>query len=152
MFWICFFVVVVLDQAIKYAVIANMQLGQSLPLIDGLVYATYVLNKGAAFSILQGQRWFFVVLTLVVLAIVLWFVRSVPKSDKLLRIALALFCGGALGNFIDRARFGAVTDFIDFRFFPVFNIADSCIVVGVILLSWCLLIRSPKGDAIRGDK
>lgn len=142
MFWICFVLVVLLDQSVKYAVSAHMQLGQSLPLVEGLVYFTYVLNKGAAFSILQGQRWFFLIITVGVIAVLLWYVRGVPKHDKLLRTALALFCGGALGNFIDRLRVGAVTDFIDFRFFPIFNVADSCIVIGVILLGWCLLIRS----------
>ena len=139
MFWICFILAVLADQATKYAVSANMQLGQSLPLLDGLVYATYVLNKGAAFSILQGQRWFFLVMTPAVIGLVLWNMRTIPKSDRLIQAALALFCGGALGNFIDRLRFGAVTDFIDFRFFPVFNVADSCIVIGVILLCWRML-------------
>ena len=149
MFWICFVVVVLLDQASKYLIGANMQLGQSLPIVEGLVYATYVRNPGAAFSILQGQRWFFLLMTPLVLAVMLWFLRGVPKNDKLQRIALALFCGGALGNYIDRLRFGAVTDFIDFRFFPVFNVADSCIVIGVFLLGWCLLIRNrdKKGGA-----
>jgi signal peptidase II len=127
-----------------------MQLGQSLPLIDGLLYVTYVLNKGAAFSILQGHRWLFLVITPVVLAVMLLFARVVPKSDRLLRIALSLFCGGALGNFIDRLRLGAVTDFIDFRFFPVFNVADSCIVIGVALLGWCVLVRAKKDNAMGG--
>ena len=147
MFWICLLAVVALDQVIKFAVSANMHLGESLPLIEGLVYVTYVLNTGAAFSILQGQRWFFLVITPVVLAVLLWYVRGVPKKDKLQQLALALFCGGALGNFIDRLRFGAVTDFIDFRFFPVFNVADSCIVVGAILLGWRLLAGLKKNDA-----
>jgi signal peptidase II len=147
MFWICAVLAVLLDQAAKYAVAAFMQLGQSLPLIDGLVYLTYVMNKGAAFSILQGQRWFFLALTPLVLAGALWFMRGVPKSDRLLRCAMALFCGGALGNFIDRLRYGAVTDFIDFRFFPIFNVADSCIVVGVILVCWRMLLSAKKDGA-----
>ncbi|MCL1975474.1 MAG: signal peptidase II [Firmicutes bacterium] len=156
MFWICFALVVLCDQGIKYVIGANMQLGQSLPLIKGLVDITYVLNKGAAFSILQGQRWIFIITTLAVLVAILWFMRSVSKNDKLLRAALALFCGGALGNFIDRLRVGAVTDFIDFHFFPIFNIADSCIVIGAALLGWCLLIRSKaqvvkEGIDVRAD-
>jgi signal peptidase II len=147
LFWFCLLLVVALDQAAKYLVAAHMWQGQSLPLIEGLVYATYVMNKGAAFSILQGQRWLFLATTPVVLAVILWYMRGVSKSDRLIRIALALFCGGALGNYIDRLRFGAVTDFIDFRFFPVFNVADSCIVVGVIILGWCLFFRAKKDDA-----
>ena len=146
MFWLCLLFVVLLDQIVKYLVSANMHLGESQPLVEGLVYLTYVRNSGAAFSILQGQRWLFLVITPAVLGVMLWYIRGVPKSDKLLRLALALFCGGALGNYLDRLRFGAVTDFIDFRFFPVFNVADSCIVIGVALLGWCILIRSKKDD------
>ena len=150
MFWMWLSLAVLLDQAFKYLVTSNMQLGQSLPLIEGVVYATYVMNKGAAFSILQGWRWFFLLTTPVVFIGILWFAHSVPKSDKLLKTALALFCGGALGNYIDRLRFGAVTDFIDFRFFPIFNIADSCIVIGVILLGWRFLLRAEK-NSVKGD-
>ncbi|MCL1816119.1 MAG: signal peptidase II [Clostridiales bacterium] len=150
MFWICIAAVVILDQLTKYAVAANLALGQSWPLIDGVVYFTYVMNKGAAFSLLQGQRWFFIVITIVVLAVMLWFARGIPKSDRLLQSTLALFCGGALGNLIDRLRFGAVTDFIDFRFFPIFNVADSCIVIGAFLLGFCMLIR-PKIGATKDD-
>ena len=136
---------VIADQGVKYLVSVNLQLGQSLTLVEGLVDITYVLNKGAAFSILQGQRLIFIVITPLVIAALLWFVRGVPKNDRVFRTALALFCGGALGNFIDRLRVGAVTDFIDFHFFPIFNVADSCIVIGVALLSWCMFIRSkPK--------
>jgi len=150
MFWICTFLVAALDQAVKYVVSSHMHLGQSLPLIDGLVYATYVLNDGAAFSILQGQRWFFLATTPLILGGMLWFMRSVPKSDRLLKTAMALFCGGALGNYLDRLRWGAVTDFIDFRFFPVFNVADSCIVIGVVLLGWRMFTRAKK-DGAKGD-
>jgi signal peptidase II len=151
MFWSCVALVILLDQVIKYLVVTHIQLGQSLPLIDGLVYLTYVLNQGAAFSILQGQRWIFLAITPLALAAALWFMRDVPKNDRLRRVALALFCGGALGNFIDRLRFGAVTDFIDFRFFPIFNVADSCIVIGVALLSWSLFISPQKGGVKGGD-
>ena len=150
MFWGCLLFVVLLDQVIKYLVSANMHLGESQPLIEGLVYLTYVRNSGAAFSILQGQRWLFLVITPMVLAAIFWYMRSISKGDRLLRFALALFCGGALGNYIDRLRVGAVTDFIDFRFFPVFNVADSCIVIGVALLGWCMLFKSKK-DSVKED-
>lgn len=150
MFWITVAAAVALDQAVKYAVATNMQVGQSIPVIDGLFHLTYVLNQGAAFSILQGQRWFFVLATLAVMVGVLWLLRDVPKTDRLMRFSLSLFCGGALGNFTDRLLRGAVVDLFDFRVFPVFNVADSCIVVGVILLGWCLL-KSGKPKITKGE-
>ncbi|MCL2496867.1 MAG: signal peptidase II [Clostridiales bacterium] len=150
MFWIYMVLVVAIDRVTKYLVTSNMHEWQSIPVIDGFFHITYVMNDGAAWSILQGQRWFFVIITVMVLAGLLWFLRGVPKSKRLMRFSLALFGGGACGNFIDRLFWGAVTDFFDFRFFPVFNVADSCIVIGVALLTLCVLkskgVKSTEGE------
>lgn len=110
-----------------------------------------VFNAGAAFSFLSDaggwQKWFFVILALAISA---WLVAMIRQhaNERLLPFALTLVLGGALGNVIDRLRFGAVVDFLDFHFagwhWPAFNVADSAIVVGVILLLWQQLTHKPK--------
>jgi len=133
--------VVVIDQASKLLVDANMALHQSIPLLPGL-NLTYVHNTGAAFSFLSGaggwQRWFFAGLALVVcVALPIWLQR-LKAHETLLACALSLVWGGAAGNLIDRLLYGYVIDFIDVYYqnwhWPAFNIADSAICVGVGLM------------------
>lgn len=127
---------VFLDQAVKFAVRANLELGQSVPFLPHVLDLAYVQNTGAAFSILESHTW---LLTLVSLAVVLVLCLLVVKGffrNALGRWAAALVLAGGMGNLIDRAVFGFVTDmfmttFIDF---PVFNVADCCVTVGVPLL------------------
>lgn len=136
---------VLLDQVTKYLVMTHMTYLQSIPILDGVFHLTYVLNDGAAFSILEGKRWFFIVLTVVVLAVCFYFYRKMPKEQTFSRFSLVLLATGAIGNFIDRIRFGAVVDFFDFRIWPVFNVADCFVVVGV----FCLAIAILWGDKIQ---
>ena len=107
--------VTVVDQLAKYAVHQTMVLHESIPVIPGFFHITYILNRGAAFGILENQRWLFLVMVYG---------------------GAGLLLGGALGNALDRTFCGAVTDFFDFRIWPVFNVADIGIVVGVVLLLW----------------
>jgi signal peptidase II len=136
-----------LDQWTKWLIVHNFRLHETRSVIGDFFQLTSHRNRGAAFSILQNQRWFFVIITLVVMIGILWYIRKTIKEDKrLLSFALSLLLGGALGNFLDRALFGEVVDFLQFRFtfslfgkavdyiYPIFNIADSAIVVGVILI------------------
>lgn len=134
---------VVLDQISKWIVLNKMDLYQSIPIIEGWFHFTSTRNQGAAFSILQGQRWFFIVLTLFVVAFISYYLYRIHKTQKLFSFSLALILGGAIGNLIDRSRFGEVVDFIDVRIinFAVFNIADSAIVIGVILMLWDIFIN-----------
>ncbi|OCT17222.1 signal peptidase II [Paenibacillus pectinilyticus] len=137
----------ILDQVTKWIIVKKIPIGEERPVIGDFFMITSSRNRGAAFGILQNQRWFFIVVTLAVLAGILWYMRRTIREGKvLLTFALTLLLGGALGNFIDRALFGEVVDFLQFTFdfsffgkdvdyiFPIFNIADSCIVVGVILI------------------
>lgn len=141
-------VVVILDQLSKWMAVANLDEGQMVAVMPHLNFAL-VYNTGAAFSFLgdQGgwQRWFFVVLSFAVSAYILYWLKRLPSSAKLLAIALSLVLGGALGNGIDRLLNGKVTDFIDFYVnmdvfflsnghFATFNIADIAITLGAILL------------------
>jgi signal peptidase II len=117
--------------------------------IPGLLEFTYVQNRGIAFGMFQDLRWFFVTVTSIIAIVVLIFIFKMFKKYFFYTICLSLIFGGAIGNIIDRIRFGYVTDFIHFSFFPpVFNIADSAVVVGAIALSIAILFT--KEDKIIG--
>jgi signal peptidase II len=115
---------------------------QSMPLISDFARLTYVSNRGAAFGILQDRTMFFVVVGVVVVGVILASYRYFPVTSTALNLALGLQLGGATGNLIDRVRFGYVVDFIDIGIWPVFNLADAAIVVGVGILAFHLLRSS----------
>jgi signal peptidase II len=134
--------VLALDQVSKYLVRANLEPGDAIALIPGLLGITYVRNIGGAFGVLAGFRMLFIgVMVLVVLGVAVYWYRTRPRFTWLC-VSLGLVTAGALGNAIDRLDTGLVTDFIDVfgRYWPVFNVADSAIVVGVgMLLIWVIL-------------
>jgi len=123
-----------------------MELYESIPIIDGWIHITSSRNRGAAFGILQNQRWFFIVLTLVVILFIVYYIYKMYQTHKLFSFALALILGGAIGNLIDRISTGSVIDFLDVTIinYPIFNIADSSIVIGVILMIWELFFTKEK--------
>ncbi|SMF88342.1 signal peptidase II [Paenibacillus uliginis N3/975] len=132
-------IVFLVDQGIKYLIATRLELYEQIPVIGDFFVITSSRNRGAAFGILQDQIWFFIVVTVVVVVGIIWYMKKVKSEGrKLLPTALALVLGGALGNFIDRLVMGEVVDFLQFTFgtytFPIFNIADSCIVIGVGLI------------------
>lgn len=130
--------VILVDQWTKWLVIKKMELGESIMIIENFFYLTSHRNRGAAWGILQGQMWFFYIITVIVVIGVIYYLQTQGKKQPLLGIALALILGGAIGNFIDRLFRKAVVDFIDIWIFtynyPIFNIADSSLVVGVGLI------------------
>jgi signal peptidase II len=133
--------VVAVDQASKFVVRANMpQPGMSVPVIGDLLRITFTRNVGAAFGMLPGGRVAFIIVSVVAVCVIAGYaIRRRPDRPWLI-VALGLVAGGAIGNLIDRAYFGWVTDFIQIPFdFPVFNVADSSTVVGVAMLVWWLL-------------
>lgn len=140
-----------LDQVTKALARAHLAPAQSVPLLDGVFYLTYILNPGAAFGLFAGGRTLFLATfaIVVVLTAVYWAVFR-PNTWWVV-IAIAMFMSGALGNFIDRLLFGKVTDFLDFALirWPVFNIADMAIVTGItMLIIW--VIFEPK-EKLDGD-
>lgn len=137
---------VFLDQITKIVVQTRMVEHESIPLIQNILHLTYILNPGAAFGMLAHQTEFFIVITSAVIIGIAYFYTNVPPEQVFFRLGLALQAGGAAGNLIDRLRTGLVVDFIDFRVWPVFNLADSAITVGVILLSYSLLFLSESDD------
>ena len=137
-------IVIALDQATKVVVLALLQPYQPHAAIPDLLNWTLAFNTGAAFSFLDvgpgPQRWLFSVLAVIVSAALVRWLATIPRSDWRNALPLSLVIGGALGNLIDRLRFGQVTDFIDVYWhdahFPAFNVADSAITVGAALLIW----------------
>lgn len=126
--------VVVADQATKYAVGKLVAPHDVIPCFGGLVRITNVRNYGAAFGILQNKQVVFMAATVLVVLLGLFFLPRFPSRNWQARLGIALGIGGALGNFVDRVRFGSVFDFIEVSLWPVFNLADSAIVIGVALL------------------
>ncbi|MDQ1146779.1 signal peptidase II [Bacillus sp. SORGH_AS 510] len=130
--------VILLDQITKWLIVSKMNLGDSIPIIDNILYITSHRNRGAAWGILQGQMWLFYGITIIVIIAIMYYIHKAARGKWLLGVSLALMLGGAIGNFIDRVVRKEVVDFIHtyiFTYnFPVFNIADSALVVGVIVL------------------
>ncbi len=136
--------VIGLDQLTKYLVRANMELGESIP-TEGIFRLTYTTNTGGAFGIFASQTFLLALIAVIGISVFLIYLRYIPLKSRLLKIGLGLDLGGAIGNLIDRLRLeGKVTDFIDIGPWPVFNVADSAIVVGTILIAYYLLFVSQK--------
>lgn len=130
-------IIVALDQYTKWLVRSNLALGESWSPWGWLApYARiiYWKNTGVAFGLLQGMNVVFIVLASIVSLGIVYYFPTISKSDWLVRLALMLELGGAVGNLIDRITIGYVVDFISVGNFPVFNVADSCITVGVFIL------------------
>ena len=138
--------VVILDQFSKYIVVENMALGESIPIIEEVFHLTYILNPGAAFGMFAHNRLFFIAIAVIVIGIIIWARREILASPWEVKAGCGLFLGGAIGNLIDRARQGLVIDFFDFRIWPMFNIADIAICIGVGLIIWNLLKTELKRD------
>jgi len=140
-----------LDQISKWLVVTRLKEIGTFPVIEGIFHLQYLENRGAAFGLLQDQMAFFVIVTVVVTGGILFFLFTEPNSSTFLQMALSLIAGGALGNLVDRIRFGYVIDFFDFQIWPVFNVADTAIVLGQIMLIVYLLKMNrdhSKGESI----
>lgn len=131
-------VILILDQISKFVVSNTMQVNQSIPIIPHALYITSLRNTGAAWSILEGKMLFFYIITLVVLVIVIYYMQKIGRFRPLLGTSLGLIIGGTLGNFVDRLIHGQVVDFIHVFLgsysYPIFNLADSALCIGAILL------------------
>lgn len=134
--------IVILDQLIKVVVIKTIAPQQIVPIIQGVINLTYVRNPGGAFGILSGYGFWVTIVTLVVSFSLLLMLFFGDIKDGLVRVGLTIIIGGAGGNLIDRLMRGYVVDFIDFRMFPVFNLADVAIVIGTGLIFLTLLKRA----------
>lgn len=141
-------VAVVLDQLTKWQVVENLAVGESWP-EAGFFRFTHVWNTGTAFSLFQGQGDILTWVSLGAVGILSWIYRSIDNPSWVLRVAFGMQFGGAIGNITDRIRLGHVTDFIDAGIWPVFNIADSSIVIGIglmIFYFWFMDKSEPDKD------
>ena len=139
---------IVLDQLVKAYVVQNIALGEIKSWIPNLVSLTYLQNRGAAFSMLQDQQWFFAVITLVVMVGAIWYLHKHIEDSFWTGFGLVLIIAGGLGNFIDRISQGFVVDMfhLDFVNFAIFNVADSYLTVGVIVLLFSMLKEEMNGN------
>ena len=132
--------IIVLDQLSKFAALNYLKEAGDIPLIQNIFHLTYVENRGAAFGFFQNQKLFFIITTTIVVAAIVYYLIKTKQIMWPLRLGLYLIIGGAIGNLIDRVRFGFVIDFFHIvNRWPVFNVADSAIVVGAILVSYIIL-------------
>ncbi len=135
---------IVIDQLTKLFISSSMALGESFELIKNFFCITYTRNTGAAFSILKGQKYFFIVSALVAVVLIIYYLYR-NKCSFWEKLGLMLIAAGALGNLIDRIRFSEVVDFLDFYIFgydfPVFNFADCCITVGAAVVVLTVLLE-----------
>lgn len=141
---------VILDQLSKYMAVHFLQGTDGIDLIPGVFRLTYLENRGAAFGVLQGQQWFFYIITAVILVVVVMAYVRIPAGRKFLplQICAVFIVSGALGNLIDRVRLGYVVDFFYFELidFPVFNVADIFVTVSAVLLAVLLLLYYKEED------
>ncbi|WP_026685104.1 signal peptidase II [Heyndrickxia coagulans] len=147
-YYVVALIVIILDQLAKWLVLKGMALGESIEVIPGFFFLTSTRNTGAAFSILEGQMWLFYLITLIVIAGILYYIHKYAKDRALVGISLGLILGGAIGNFIDRLFRGEVVDFVHLRFgsydFAIFNVADASLTIGVVLLLISMLLEDRK--------
>ncbi len=143
-----------LDQLTKFLVVTRMDEGESIPVLGKYLAITSHRNSGAAWGMLQGQMIFFYIVTVIVLVILIYVYFKEAKNNLLLQIAIVMLIAGSLGNFIDRILFQEVVDFVDvlliFYDFPIFNVADSALTVGVVLMLVEFFIMG-KGEKDAGN-
>ncbi|HFI0121101.1 TPA: signal peptidase II [Streptococcus suis] len=141
-------VLIVLDQLVKAWTVANIALDTVEPFLPGFMSLAYLRNYGAAWSILENQQWFFTIVTIAAVTGLIWYYIKQIQGNIWTLFSLSLMIAGALGNFIDRIRLGYVVDMfhLDFISFPVFNVADICLSVGVGILFICIMKEENNGS------
>jgi len=142
-------IVIVLDQITKALVRQNLALGEAwapIPAIGDFFRFLYWQNRGAAFGTLQNAGPFLTVVRIAIAIFIVFFYQKAETKDRLMRVSLSLMLGGAIGNLIDQFMLGFVTDFIAVGKFPIFNIADSCVTIGVGLMLLDMLIKEKNGS------
>jgi signal peptidase II len=143
-FWVSVIAVVAADQYTKHLVSSRFAPGESHIVVPHLLWLTYVQNEHGAFGFFGSQWWLLIAMALVVLAVFWYSFRESAAHSRVVRIAFGAIVGGAVGNIIDRVHYHYVVDFVDLHWWPVFNVADSCITVGVVVLILSTLVRARK--------
>jgi len=143
-------VILLLDQITKFMIASSMKIGDSFNVIPNFLNITSHRNDGAAWGILSGKMGFFYIITIIILVVLIVFFIKEAKNNLLMQVAISLLFAGALGNFIDRVFHGEVVDFVDTYIFgynfPIFNVADSSLTIGVLLIVFALLKDMKKEE------
>lgn len=148
-------VIVAIDHWTKWLVVKNMELGERIVLIDPTFALLSHRNRGAAWGMLEGQMWLFTIVTIIVVIGILYYFHKEAKGKPLFQISLMVLLGGTLGNFIDRIFRGEVVDFADVLIpvinydFPIFNIADAALTIGVVMLIIVLFLEEKAEKAAK---
>ena len=143
---IVFALILLADQITKYYISNHFIPLNSVSLFGDFIYLTFVKNAGAAFGVLQNYQHLFIIVTSAILLIVLIYFFYSPRKDVFLKVSLVMIMAGGVGNLIDRIRQGYVIDFIDLKFWPVFNVSDMSVVIGSILLMYYILFKYKDED------
>ena len=125
-------IIILIDQITKFLIRINFQLNETFPIIKNIFRLTYIHNFGAGFGILQQQKWILIFISLIVIGVIFYYFDRIKDKEILLQVLVGFVLGGTIGNLIDRIIYGFVIDFIDFRIWPIFNVADSFVTIGVI--------------------
>lgn len=125
-------IIILADQLTKFFIKTSFQLNQTLPIINNIFHFTYINNFGAGFGILQQQRFILIFISVIVIGFIFYYLDKINEKESLLQLLVGFILGGTVGNLIDRLIYGYVVDFLDFRIWPVFNVADSFVTIGVI--------------------
>ena len=130
--------VIFLDQSSKFFVKNNFKLTQSVPIIKDVLHFTYINNTGSAFGLFKNFNIIFILFSVIVILIILYNLKKINEKEKAMQLSVGLLLGGTIGNLIDRLYNDSVIDFIDLRFWPVFNIADSAVTISIAILIFIL--------------
>lgn len=144
-------ILVIIDQASKWWTVQNIDLHQVIEVIPNVLSLTYIQNTGAAWSILEGQMIFFYIVTILVVGVLLYELHKHWRDSKVFALGFSFIIGGALGNFIDRLLLKYVVDMIKLEFidFPIFNLADTWLTVGVIIVLIYILFDKKEEDKVK---
>jgi len=142
---VCIFLILA-DQLLKRYIVSVLPLGTSIPVVPGIFHITYIQNPGAAFGILENQQTFFIVIGVAILAVAGYFYPRLQQETAWIRYGAAMLLGGAVGNLIDRIWIGRVIDFLDFRIWPIFNLADIAIVCGVGCIMYAIIFQMKEKE------
>ncbi|MGK9043780.1 signal peptidase II [Mammaliicoccus vitulinus] len=150
--WSTFIILLIaIDQFTKLLIVKSLEVGESIKVVSNAIYITSHRNQGAAWGILQGKMWLFYIVTVVVLVILFMFFKNEGYGQPVMQLGLSLLIAGSIGNFIDRLIRGEVVDFIDtyiFSYnFPIFNVADAALTIGVIVLIIVILFEGKEEKA-----
>ena len=128
------FIVIFLDQLTKLIVKNTLELNQTIPVIKNIFHLTYITNSGSAFGILKGWQLPLIFFSVAVIGFIFYYLNKISEKEKSLQVFVGFVLGSAIGNLVDRILYGHVIDFLDFRIWPVFNVADSAITLGAVLV------------------